>query len=303
MNEEIHPERQQQARTHLRKQRKQGQDRLNRLLGWIPGQQCTYHDNRGWVLGVSFQKPYLIHAANEPSNPERLLIRRMRACVGWAIHGIIIDLVSGDRIGYCHRLASLSDENGIKRRHGTPWVDVEFGDHVVGLSGFNLQGAGAYLCHSLNFHLASGRTISFAATHEPWKGFPFQWHVPEHTLFHYPSFRGGCCNGLSAVQTTMHLPVQVSFRYHNTLTEEQMERRRLSEPAMKKLRDLSVIIHCINLKLQVHGCHGLGPDVWRAIIGDYMLGRDLLDAETPFRALSRERRSQSRKEVAPFITI
>jgi hypothetical protein len=238
-------------------------------------EQAEYQNNMGcsyWnqnnhclaTMGSNTLNGVHVHGSG-PAQPELLLLKRVKACIGWAVHGLVLEFVDGTRAGFVVDVSSIQDEDAIERRRCTEWVDVTLGDYVTAVHGYHLS-RGCFLCHTVHLELASGRTISFASKHEPWKGAPFRYTLPENALLHYVSFREGKCMGVTAAETILHLPVQST---HRVLS--------LSKVHQDTFQLLQLIAHRIDDTRAEQGGRPLGRDLWRTIFCEYLACNDLQD--------------------------
>lgn len=234
---------------------------------WVRREQMEYQRHLGathWNLG---RNSVYLHRYGPPQ-AELMLLKRVRACIGWAIHGLIFEFLDGTRVGYVSDVCSIDDNRGIERRRPTEWIDVEPGDYVRAVHGFNLSRS-CFLCHSIHFEMASGRTISFESQHEPWKGSAFKYSLPENSLLQYVSCREGRCIGITGVETPMHLPVASAKRVQT-----------LPEPCRESYQFFQLIAHRLDSNLEKEGSRPLGRDLWGKIIGEYLACYDLQDQTT-----------------------
>jgi hypothetical protein len=229
---------------------------------WIEREQANYQKQLGcthWNLhwdSVYIQRSCVV-------NPELLLLKRVKACIGWAVHGVVFEFLDGTRAGYVVDVTSITDDEAIERRRCTDWVDINMGDYVKTVRGYNLS-RGCFLCHTIELDLASGRTISFASQHEPWKGEPFQFNLPENALLHHVSFREGKCVGVTAAETVMHLPIKSPQRV-----------RRLGEAYQDNFRLLQLTAQRIDRDRVDEGERPLGRDLWQTILCEFLACHDL----------------------------
>ena len=198
--------------------------------------------------------------------PELLLLKRVKACIGWAVHGIVMEFIDGStRAGFVNNAPSLYDDNHIRKRHGTNWVDIEEGDYVKAVSGFQLSRR-CFLCHTLRLEMASGKIIEFASTHDPWKGEAFRHELPEAALLHYISFRAGKCIGVTAAESHLHLPLR---------SAKHVERHLHFQPLLANFRTIQLCIQRLESNLVQAGERPLGRDIWSKILFEYLKGSDL----------------------------
>jgi hypothetical protein len=217
---------------------------------------CTHWNSLAWGAGVYVQRTCVVH-------PELLLIQRVQAFVGWAVHGLIFEFLDGTRTGYVVDVASIHNDDLLARKRSTEWQDIDLGDYVTSISGYQLS-RGCFLCHTITLHLASGKTISFASQHEPWKGEPFDYKLPEDCLLHHVSFRKGRCIGVTAAETIMHLPVQSLQRVE-----------RLDKVHQDTFRLLQLVARRIDNTRLEQGERPMGKDLWQTILCQFLVCQDL----------------------------
>lgn len=257
----------------------------NSFEEWIRREQTDFQLHLGhtkWNLNRS--SVYLHHFG--PPQAERLMLKRVRACIGWAIHGLVLEFLDGTRLGYVSDVSSIHDDQGIDRRRPTPWVDIQPGDYVRSVRGSDLS-RNCFLCHSVHFEMASGRTISFESSHEPWRGKAFKYDLPEGALLQYVSCREGRCIGLTGVETSMHLPIKSIQRVQT-----------LPKPCRERYKFLQLVSHRVEANLEKIGLKPLGRDLWGSIICDYLSCYDLQDHESSAlgRLLNKRSSSSSSEE-------
>jgi hypothetical protein len=150
--------------------------------------------------------------ASSDFDPTRLFLKRVTACVGWAVHGLVFEYVDGKRMGYIidgggDHYVDLVDD-GINRRQGRKWTDVQYGDYVVGIHGNRLVNAiKPWLCQTVALEFASGMTVRYEANHEPWRGEPFSLKVPQPCLVYRITFGHHQEQDMRGLITTLHLPL------------------------------------------------------------------------------------------------
>jgi hypothetical protein len=228
---------------------------------WAKLEQEEYTKHRG-----RSNRGVCIHRNDSVIATEFFQIKRIMACIGWAVHGLILELVDGTtRTGYVNGVSSIYDEEGVKRRHPTLWVDIEEGDYVVAISGYDLA-RNCFMCHSLTFEMASGRTIEFASKHEPWRGEPFRFELPEAALLHHISFSEGKCVGLSAAESHSHMPITAG----RVMTH-------LSPAHQKTFQTIQLCFQRIDRTRMENKDKPLGRDLWSNILWEYLRCADLLD--------------------------
>jgi hypothetical protein len=129
---------------------------------WIDREQKEYYGNGGCTsVNLNGQSMYI--QTQYVIRPELFLLKRVKACIGWAIHGLLMEFADGTRVGYVVDLASIRDDAAIAKRNGGDWVDIDAGDYVTNVQGFHLS-RNCFLCHTLHLKMASGRTISMEGT-------------------------------------------------------------------------------------------------------------------------------------------
>jgi hypothetical protein len=144
-------------------------------------------------------------------------LTRVTACVGWAVHGFVLEFANGYRTGRLlsnnQREMGLGDASITSRRipnnSSNNWVDIDPGDEIISVSGFNLV-LRHYLCHSIILHLRSGKCIRFSSRFDGWRGTEFCFEVPvrQQGVLQAVQFDRGRVLGLDFVSTTLHLPIR-----------------------------------------------------------------------------------------------
>lgn len=230
---------------------------------WIDREQKEYYGNGGCTSvnlngqSVYIQKQYIIR-------PELFLLKRVKACIGWALHGLLMEFANGTRVGYVVDLPSIRDDEAIAKRNGGDWVDIDMGDYVTNVQGFHLS-RNCFLCHTLQLKMASGRTIAFESKHAPWKGEPFSYSLPPNALLSHVSFKEGKCVGVTAAEAYLHLPIASPNRVRN-----------LQVPLQKHFQFLQLVAHRVDSNLQKKEmCKALGRDIWHSILLEYLTCQDL----------------------------
>jgi hypothetical protein len=230
---------------------------------WVQLEQDKYKENLGrstWAV--------TIHSNDSVIPTELFQIKRIMACIGWAIHGLIFEFIDGTtRTGFVNGVTSIHDMDAVKRRHPTKWIDVEEGDHVVAISGHNLA-RHCFLCHSLTLAMASGKTIEFASEHEPWRGDPFHFEIPHTALLLHVSFHRGKCIGLCAAESHYHLPITTS-RVYNHLSKAHQMTYKMIQLCIQRMNSLQI----------GNGDKPLSHDLWSNILG-YLRCSDLVDYQS-----------------------
>ena len=199
---------------------------------------------------------------------EDILIKRVTACVGWAIHGLIFELTNGSRMGTLlvnpgEKPMELNDKN-LSDRACVGWTDIEYGDYIVGMHGDRLaDGVQKWFCYSLTLQFASGRNIHYEANHEPWRGEPFDYTVPQPCYVHRISFKNGQKEDMLGLVTSIHLPMSRKTFKHLPLKQQ------------RAVEDMLQIGCKVDLGLENSGRKPMGEDVWWLILG-FLRGWELL---------------------------
>lgn len=218
---------------------------------------CTHSNSMLFGAGTYVQRTCIVH-------PELLLIKRVKACIGWAIHGLVFEFWDGSRTGHVLDLPSIDNDAAIQKKRATEWQDIQLGDYITGVYGYHLS-RGCFLCHSLVFVLSSKRTISFLSQHDPWKGDYFEYTLPENSLLHHVSFKKGSCVGLTAAETILHLSIQSPLRVKS-----------LDVVLQKTFGLLQLVARRIDNTRSQQGKRPLGRDLWATILFEYLACHDLL---------------------------
>lgn len=230
---------------------------------WISREQSEYQRRLGCTQWNSHVRQGIYVQKMTQQFPELLLLKRIKACVGWAVHGIVFEFLDGTRTGFVVDVNSIENDDAIFKKRPTAWVDVQPGDFIRSVKGFHLS-RGCFLCHTLTLELNSGRVIEFASHHEPWKGEAFSYQLPENALLQHVSFHKGQCIGVTACETNLHLPIKYKQRI----------------PFLPRVcRDtfllIQLISNCIDHRLENNGSKSLGIDLWNSILLEYLTCQDL----------------------------
>jgi hypothetical protein len=176
---------------------------------------------------------------------------------GWALHGLVFEFVDHTRAGYIigaqGQVLTPLLESTFRLRGGesAPWEDVDPGDYIVEISGFDLSRFQEFLCHSITLKFASGKTINFQPENNEWRGEPFQFrNTSEYQLPFMPVFRNGRCRGMASLHTSIHRPL--------TLCSASFY------PHREELFHLFKMFNRLDLQ---HLEKPLGPDMWWLIVG------------------------------------
>lgn len=195
---------------------------------------------------------------------------RVCVCKGWAVHGIIFEYQGGKRSGILLTNSGaemgLDDASIASRGALHTWRDVQPGDYLVRISGNQLSGDDMYLCHSLNLHFASGKTLAFASEHLAWKGESFSRSINQPFLVNSLAFDTKL--GFQSCQgsvTSIHLPIT------------QATAGNLPSQCKKKLRLILDLTDQLDSGRIVTGAdRDIGRDAWWTMLG-FLTGYDLLD--------------------------
>ena len=113
--------------------------------------------------------------------PNAVLLKRVCACWGWAIHGLVFEYWDGRRTGLLLNndgiVMGLEDAHIARRSDRESWQDVEYGDCITAFEGHLLSGAEPYICYDITLRMASGKALSFSANHLAWRGEEFRINV------------------------------------------------------------------------------------------------------------------------------
>eukprot|EP00539_Tryblionella_compressa_P008140 CAMPEP_0178761924 /NCGR_PEP_ID=MMETSP0744-20121128/16266_1 /TAXON_ID=913974 /ORGANISM="Nitzschia punctata, Strain CCMP561" /LENGTH=296 /DNA_ID=CAMNT_0020416563 /DNA_START=250 /DNA_END=1140 /DNA_ORIENTATION=+ len=252
---------------------------------WLDMEQDEYKKGLGCTQWNTHYEDIYVRPTKFPY-PELFMIKRVKACIGWAVHGLVLEFIDGvTRSGFVSDVSSIYDDEGIKRRRSTEWIDIAEGDYIVAIYGYNLART-CFLCHTLTLKMASGQIIEFASQHEPWKGEPFSFSVPETALVHHISFRDGKCAGITAAESVSHLPIKSSQRVENYLGEKYQETFDVIQLCMQR----------VDKDREKKGDKPLGRDLWSKILFEYLKCSDLLDAKSSTPCLLKEMQQMEAKE-------
>mmetsp|Transcript_26056 Transcript_26056/g.104268 ORF Transcript_26056/g.104268 Transcript_26056/m.104268 type:complete len:234 (-) Transcript_26056:875-1576(-) len=110
------------------------------------------------------------------SQPSCLMVRRICAGVGWAVHGLVLEFVDGSRGGVMFEndgSPALLDDASLARR-GNGWTDVAPGDVVTRIEGRLLAPrTPQYFCHAVSLTFRSGRVVAYEGEQPAWRGDAF----------------------------------------------------------------------------------------------------------------------------------
>ena len=177
---------------------------------------------------------------------------------GWAVHALANKSLANDHVQGLV-LENSGRSMDLKREDCRHRVDsfhnIPPGDRVVRVTGHHLRSNTSYLCFDIELHLASGRVISAAGDNGDWCGDAFEYVCPPGYAVLCLIFRGGRCNGLLVMQTTLYEPW--TPRTHRLLK---------APPAAR-----AIVESC-----QVATTNGLPADAWCHVLG-FLCGYDLLE--------------------------
>lgn len=254
---------------------------------WMAREQADYQRHFGCSQWNRYRSG--VHLQRNVVTPELLLLKRVKACIGWAIHGLIFEFLDGTRAGFVVDVTSIYDDAAIARRRCTEWVEIERGDYVRSIKGHHLS-RGCFLCHTLELTLASGRTLRFASDHTPWKGEAFAFDLPECALLHHVSFREGKCTGVTAAETVMHLPC--SPKRVSALPRVHQQTFHL----------LQLVARRLDSNREDQGDKPLGKDLWNIILTEYLACHDLQPYDqSPIGKLEQQQQQQPSPTGQPKI--
>jgi hypothetical protein len=192
-------------------------------------------------------------------DPRGLFLKRVTACIGWAVHGLIFEFVNGKRMGailvdFGDRSLNLSDES-IEKRAGVGWTDINYGDYIVGMHGDRLADPEKmWFCHTLVLEFYSGKSIRYEAKHEPWRGLPFSYTVPQPCLVYRIAFKYEQGEDMLGLKTSIHLPVK------------QGNMALLPTKYKTCVKEILIMGRTIDADRESSGKKPLGDDVWWRIL-------------------------------------
>lgn len=215
------------------------------------------------AVGMSFEnvtKGVELASPGADFDPTSLFLKRVTACIGWAVHGLVFEFVNGDRMGcilvdFGDRSMDLSDTS-IERRSGVGWTDIEYGDYIVGIHGDKLADPNKqWFCHTLVLDFSSGRIIRYESKHEPWRGAPFSYSVPQPCLIYRVAFKYDQKEDALGLKTSIHLAVSRANVYH------------LPPKYKQHVLEILVMARRIDSERETSGKKAMGDDVWWRILG------------------------------------
>jgi hypothetical protein len=180
-----------------------------------PPTHIQEYENFNRSAGMTFTKAaegVELATASPEFDPSGLFLKRVTACIGWAVHGLVFEFVNGKRMGailvdFGDRSLNLSDES-IEKRAGVGWTDIDYGDFIVGMHGDRLADPGKmWFCHTLVLQFHSGKSIRYEAKHEPWRGLPFSYTVPQPCLVYRIAFKYEQGEDMLGLKSSFHLPI------------------------------------------------------------------------------------------------
>ena len=250
-------------RSWQRERDREAQERAERRVR--RGTLSLYQEMRAYGSSAKFS----IHKAEEgleqvttahDFDPTQLFLKRVTACVGWAVHGLVFEYVDGTRMGYvidtgCVKYLDLDDEH-IRERRGLEWTDIHYGDYIVGIHGNRLANPNSlWLCHTVELEFASGKSIRYEAKHEPWRGEPFSYKVPQPCLVYRITFGHGQQKDMRGLITSLHLPVSAA-----NLPLLPLKYQKAARETWQALQQVDEVVEST-------GQTPLGEDLWWHILG------------------------------------
>ena len=160
------------------------------------------------ILEVGYA-PQILEAIGPPSFP---LLKRIIYGSDEVIHSLIFEFVNGERRGLSldekNEPVSVMDDSNIFQRIGTDWIDIEYGDYIVAISGFNSNRSN-FLCHSVTLQFKSGSEVTIKSNKKMWRGEPFFFNVPPSKLVTNLVFlTNGTMPAVGVNTTSIHLPIE-----------------------------------------------------------------------------------------------
>jgi hypothetical protein len=193
------------------------------------------------IEGISRTFPEGSYKANGQLRPEAmseisdtttrsLLLHRVCAGWGWAVHGTVFDFCDGNRTGrilqnsgadisihmpsHCReRLRFTAGWRACTCRAAGKAIR---GDRIVKVSGHALHtSAPRYLCYDLELQLESGSSIYYSGENAGWRGAPFEFVPSPTSVVRNLIFENGTVAGLVTVQSSLFLAL--SPQHHHLL--------------------------------------------------------------------------------------
>lgn len=192
-------------------------------------------------------------------DPTQLFIKKCTACVGWAVHGLVFELVNGQRMGVVlgvrlHTEYMNVDDKAIESRGGVGWTDIDYGDYIVAIHGNRLSRPFAWLCHSVVLQFHSGKVIRYESEHEPWRGAGFSYSIPQPSLVYRISFGHGQSRDARGLLTAVHVGISPSNMQY------------LPPHYKQAVQDTFDVLQKIDTTLYSSGAMSLGDDLWRHVM-------------------------------------
>ena len=179
-----------------------------KLLQWKTRELCFEMDE---ILEASYT-PEILEAIEPPEFP---LIRRIIGGFDNVIHSLVFEFVNGERRGLClderNEPLRVMDDSNITRRIGENWIDINYGDYIVAISGFDLN-QNKFLCHSVTLQFKSGFEVTFESKKQAWRGDSFHYKVPPTKLVTNLVFlTNGTMPAIGVNTTSIHLPIRKEY--------------------------------------------------------------------------------------------
>ena len=194
-----------------------------------------------------------------------LFLRRVTACVGWAVHGLVFEFVNGKRMGLIlegcgeYYTQTLADDvmNG---RGGVGWTDIQYGDYIVGMHGDRIgnRASHRWFCHTMTLEFASGKSIRYESTHEAWRGEPFSYTIPQPCLVYRITFSHAQEEDMRGLRTSIHLPISQALR---------SDMKDLPQKYEQAVEEILRITRQIDLNRSLNELKPLGDDLWGIVLG------------------------------------
>ena len=268
MEEEERLRREEQARREERRRQEEEEWTMRRTLRrGIPSfaqehnafgysSKLTQQEESDWVVVQGLEQV----TASPEFDAKRLFLKRVSACIGWAVHGIVFEFVDNTRMGcildgFAETRMPLTDDS-MRKRLGVHWQDVEYGDYIVGIHGNRLHNTNLlWLCHTVVLEFRSGKCIRFESRHEPWRGEPFSYQVPQPCLVYRVAFRHELTQDMRGLVTSIHLPLAI-----NNIPHLPLKNKQTVDAILHVTRDF-------DMQRESQGRKPLSDDLWWNILG------------------------------------
>lgn len=156
--------------------------------------------------------PTILEAIGPPSFP---LLKRIAGGYDEVVHSLVFEFVDGERRGLCldekNEPLSVMDDANIARRIRSDWANVEYGDYIIAVSGFN-SNRNEFLCHSVTLLFKSGSKITYQSNKVSSKGDRFHITLPPTKLLTNLVFlTNGTMPAVGVKTTSIHLPITKEY--------------------------------------------------------------------------------------------